>query len=505
VFRYGCALLAAAVAAAVRFFLQPWLQDSAPFVTFYVASFAVAYYCGTRPAVFTTLLGALAADYFFIPPLHSLHVHSQHDAIWLALYAVDCGVAILLIWALTTAKMSAEQARRALQQEIAAHLAADADRDRLLALIDLENDAIITATPEGVISGWSAGAEAMYGWTAAEVTRRPLRDLLFKSPTLADQIDSALSNAGRWEGEIRCARKGGAEVIVEAREVLARDRCGSPEAILKVDHDITARKKAEEQLRLTQKFETVGVLAGGLAHEINNLMTVVTGNCELVREQVVSPAPRQKLQTAIQAGQRASQLAQQLTAYAGKGAVIIDQVNINDVVAECADLLRSTVPKTQRLDFDLAENPPLARLDSSQVQQVVANLVINAAEAIGEAAGAITVRTGVIGDRPEQVDIAGDMRAGDHVYIAVTDTGAGIGPEIKARIFDPFFSTKFLGRGLGLAAVAGIARRHQGGVSVRSARNAGSTFTVFFPVLNSRAAPVATDLGSEADRVVPSG
>jgi two-component system, cell cycle sensor histidine kinase and response regulator CckA len=141
--------------------------------------------------------------------------------------------------------------------------------------------------------------------------------------------------------------------------------------------------------------------------------------------------------------------------------------------------------------------------DPSQIQQVVANLVINAAEAVGETPGVITVGTGITGIRPEQVDIAGDMRAGDHVYIAVTDTGAGIGPEIKARIFDPFFSTKFLGRGLGLAAVAGIARRHHGGVSVRSARNAGSTFTVFFPVLNSGAAPA--EPGGEADRAALSG
>lgn len=487
VLHYGMALLAAALAVMFRLGLQPLLHDDAPFATFYVASLAVAYYYGTRPAIFTTLLGALAADYFFMPPRFSfsLYLHRPHDAIWLVLYALDSGVAILLIRALKRATMSSEQSRQALQQEIAAHLAADADRDRLLSLIDLDNDAIITATPAGIVSGWSAGAEAMYGWRAVEVRGQPLRAVLPTAPALVDAIDSSLASTGRWEGEIQCSRKDGSEVIVEAREVLARDLRGSLEAILKVDHDITARKRTEVQLRMTQKFETVGVLAGGLAHDINNLMTVVLGNCELARESMPTLASKQNLQTAVLASQRASELAQQLTAYAGKGAVIMSHININDLVTECADLVRLSVPKAQKLAFLLAENLPLMRADPSQVQQVVANLVLNAAEAIGEAGGEITVRTGLVRVGPEQVDLAGDMHTGDHVYIAVADTGGGIEPEIKASIFDPFFSTKFVGRGLGLAAVAGIARCHHGGVSVRSAKGAGSTFTVFFPVLTN--------------------
>ena len=214
-------------------------------------------------------------------------------------------------------------------------------------------------------------------------------------------------------------------------------------------------------------------------------MTVVTGNCELVREQTTVARFHEQLRRRVRAGRRASELACQLTAYAGKGAVMFAQINVNDVIRENAASLEAGVSGAQKLDFQLADELPAVEADSSQIHQVVANLVINGAEAIGEGSGVITIRTGVASVQPDQLDIVGDMCAGEHVYVEVGDTGPAIPPEVKAGIFDPFFSTKFLGRGLGLAAVAGIARCHHGGVSVHSVPGCGSAFTVFFPISKS--------------------
>jgi CheY-like chemotaxis protein len=244
----------------------------------------------------------------------------------------------------------------------------------------------------------------------------------------------------------------------------------------------------------TQKLESLGVLAGGIAHDFNNLLTVILGNASISRlEPGISAEERTRLATIVTAAQRAADLCRQLLAYAGKGAFVIERIDLNRVALETARLLELSV-HTCTLEYHLAFGLPPIEADTSQIRQVIMNLVLNAAEAIGARPGRIRVITTAVtlreGDLPDALP-AGTRLAGEFVRLEISDDGSGMPPDVLARIFDPFFTTKFAGRGLGLAAVLGIVRSHDGALTVQSQAGLGSTFRVYLPVA-AGAAPAAT-------------
>lgn len=233
-----------------------------------------------------------------------------------------------------------------------------------------------------------------------------------------------------------------------------------------------SRKLAESRLRDAQKLESIGLLAGGVAHDFNNLLVGVIGNASLLREYFEPDAPEYGLTgEIIQAGEAAADLTRQLLAYAGKGHLMIRPVDLSALIREKRGLLRSSVPKEIELTIDLAYPLPAMEGDPTQLQQLVMNLVINGAEAIGEhCSGRICIRT---------------LAESRNVVLTVSDSGSGMTTEVASRIFEPFFTTKFTGRGLGLAAVHGIVRSHHGSIQLKSAVGAGTTFQVTFPALPS--------------------
>jgi len=247
------------------------------------------------------------------------------------------------------------------------------------------------------------------------------------------------------------------------------------------------RRNLEEQLRHAQKLESLGLLAGGVAHDFNNLLTGILGNASLVLETIGPRQPvREMLEDIIRASERAGDLTRQLLAYAGKGKFVIEPVNASEVVRDISELIRTSVPRTVDLVLDLEPNPPFLEGDSSQVQQLVMNLILNAVEATGEKIGTVRVITRRreirSGDRVSHFRPT-PPAPGDYVEIEVQDDGCGMTPEVKSQIFDPFFTTKFTGRGLGLAAALGIVRGHKGAINVESAEYRGSTFTVLLPAM----------------------
>jgi PAS domain S-box-containing protein len=255
-------------------------------------------------------------------------------------------------------------------------------------------------------------------------------------------------------------------------------RAGAVAAFL----DVTERKRNEEHLRQTQKLESLGILAGGIAHDFNNLLTGIMGNASMILEDV-PPEAASLLDEVISSADRAANLTRQLLAYSGKGQFVVRDLDVSRTVHELANLAEVSLPRSVELAVTVQQRLPAVRMDPSQFQQIVMNLVINAGEAIGEGnPGKVSVSTSMIDLDGALMDAAGnEVAAGRYVCVKVADTGCGIEPGNMARVFEPFFTTKFTGRGLGLAAVAGILRALKGGITVESAPGAGSAFRVLLP------------------------
>ncbi|MDR3670924.1 MAG: ATP-binding protein [Holophaga sp.] len=246
------------------------------------------------------------------------------------------------------------------------------------------------------------------------------------------------------------------------------------------------RSRLEAQLLEARKLETLGVLAGGVAHDFNNLITTIMGYTEMGRLAVERGSEPARCFAAIdQAAKKAGELTRQLLAYSGKGAIQTAPVDLAIVVKEIAQLLSVSIPSQVTLQFDFADRLPLVKGDPTQIFQIVMNLITNASEACAVGNGGwITLRT-----RARQIDAADQDSAGwilpplpgPYATLEVADTGAGMTPEVLGRIFEPFFTTKAAGHGLGLAAVVGILRGHGGGLKVFSEPGRGSSFTLYLP------------------------
>jgi PAS domain S-box-containing protein len=355
-------------------------------------------------------------------------------------------------------------------------------------LLNLAHDAILSLDRDGTIRFWSRGAEEMYGWTSQEALGQVSHQLFhteFSEPLGA--IEKKIDEIGHWEGELLHRRKDGSRIRVSSRWAVRRDGTGRPIGILEINTDVTEKRHIEEQLRHTQKLESLGVLAGGVAHDFNNLLTGILGNASLALDNLGSHHPdRILLEEVSKAAERAADLTRQLLAYAGKGRFVMRTVNLSDLVSEISGLVQTSIPKPVQLRLQMSDSLPGIDADPGQLQQIVMNLVINGAEAIGPEGGTVLVRTGV-----QEVDLpylatmsatAGSLTPGQYVCLEVHDTGSGMTEEILGKIFDPFFTTKFAGRGLGLSAVLGIVNAHKGALKVYSQPGQGTTFKVLFPV-----------------------
>jgi two-component system, cell cycle sensor histidine kinase and response regulator CckA len=273
--------------------------------------------------------------------------------------------------------------------------------------------------------------------------------------------------------------------------------------------DVTERRKAEEdrkkmesQLQQIQKLESLGVLAGGIAHDFNNLLTGVLGNASLALLDVPDGTPAfDSLKQIELSAQRAADLCRQLLAYSGKGRFVVEPIDLSELVEEMANLLQISITKKAVLKYALARHLPAISADVTQLRQIVMNLIVNASEAIGEQSGVIAITTGAMDcDRAylKSAFMDGDLPEGVYVYVEVSDTGCGMDPSIMARIFDPFYSTKFAGRGLGLAAILGIVRSHKGTIKVYSEKGRGSSFKILFPTVEETPVRHETDAGLAA-------
>jgi nitrogen-specific signal transduction histidine kinase len=262
------------------------------------------------------------------------------------------------------------------------------------------------------------------------------------------------------------------------------------------DEIASLRKRVAEleaQMQQSQKLESLGILAGGIAHDFNNLLTAILGHANLALMDLGPESlARDSLIEIEKASCRAAELCRQMIAYAGKGRFTLEPIDLSCLLDELAHLLQVSIPKKVTLRRQLSEGLPAIQADTAQLRQVAMNLVINAAEAIGDAEGTITISTGAVlcgEDYSTGGGLIEPPRPGLHVYLEVADTGCGMDAQTRARIFDPSFTTKFAGRGLGLAAVLGIVRSHRGALNVESEKGRGAKIRVLFPACASTVMP----------------
>jgi PAS domain S-box-containing protein len=381
----------------------------------------------------------------------------------------------------------------------------EAKLHEFMRMIDLSPDAIIVLDREWRIASWNMGAKEMYGWEAAEACGRVIHDLLQTPKADVENKARGLERDGMWEGVLAHVHKDGRNIRCESREVLLLDTEGNVKGVLEINRDITERIRMEEKLRERAKLESLGVLAGGVAHDFNNLLTGILGNASLLLDDAPLGSTTWSFAKGIcESSERAAKLAHQMLAYSGRGRFFVKSLDLSEQIRHQSALIQSSVPKNVEVVFDLADGLPPINADGSQLQQLVVDLVINGAEAIGSEAGRVTIAT-----RTQLVDkayrrtllLAEHLEPGLYVVLEVSDTGSGMDQETKAKIFDPFFTTKFVGRGLGLAAVLGIVRGHKGAMRVDSRIGEGSTFRVFLPANAEAAAahlPHLTELPNEA-------
>jgi PAS domain S-box-containing protein len=257
--------------------------------------------------------------------------------------------------------------------------------------------------------------------------------------------------------------------------------------------DISERKA----LRQAQKQESLGILAGGVAHDFNNLLLAMLGQTSLALSKMSPTSPgRLHISKAVKAAERAADLTRQMLAYSGQGHFEVHQLNLNDLIQENLHLFEAGIPKNIHIKTDLLNQLPSIEADPGQMQQVIMNLILNGVEAIGDRPGLIEILTQIQEYRPDDSlfwQYTGlPMVAGRYVRLDVRDSGVGMDEATLAKIFDPFYTTKFTGRGLGLAVVLGIIRGHKGGLRVTSVPGEGAQFTILFPI--AKDAPVQTDV-----------
>jgi PAS domain S-box-containing protein len=356
---------------------------------------------------------------------------------------------------------------------------------------------ILAAMTEGVILAdatdhliyANAACEQMLGYTPGELVGTRGENLWFPEDRAerTERRRQILSDGAPQRRALRYRTKSGSEVWASAAVIPMRDEDMDAGALI-ILTDITEARKLEAKVQHAQKLESLGVLAGGIAHDFNNLLVGILGNAGLALDELSHEAPaRDRLADIQTAAIRASELTKQLLAYAGQGRFVIGRIDLRRLVEEMGHLLAAVIPKNVLIKYSFAANMPLIEGDATQLRQVVMNLITNAADAIGQRSGIITVTTSLIeADRAYLADTYLDesLPAGYYVSLEVSDTGAGMTQETRAKIFDPFFTTKFTGRGLGLAAVIGILRSHRGAIKVYSEVGRGSTFRVLFPALD---------------------
>lgn len=369
------------------------------------------------------------------------------------------------------------------------------------ALLDIATDAILVQDLNDRILYWNKGAERLYGYCAAEAVGNQVIRLWDREGLAQFQAAKDILRASdAWQGELQQVTKEGKTIVVESRWTLVRDRANLPTSILVVNTDITQKKQLESQFLRAQRMESIGTLASGIAHDLNNILAPILMSVQLL--QIKFPEPQnQRLLATIEANvKRGASLIKQVLSFARGLEGKRTTVQVKHLILEIEHIVKETFPKSIELCTNIASDLWTVSGDPTQLHQILMNLVVNALDAMPNGGILkIDAANSIIDENYLKTHI--DAQVGTYIAIAISDTGTGIEPQVIERIFEPFFTTKNIGKGtgLGLSTVMGIVKSHGGFVHVYSEVGQGTQFKVYLPAL-----PV-TELQEKQDNELPLG
>lgn len=356
------------------------------------------------------------------------------------------------------------------------------------ALLDSAHDAIEVMGLNNHITYWNKGAERLYGWTVEETIGKDADSLLCKDSKellkFAEAKKSTIEK-GEWSGELCSITKNSKDVVVESSWSLVRDYNGRPKSILVINTNITDKKRLESQFLRAQRLESIGTLAGGIAHDLNNVMTPIMLSLELLKDKFPDDQSQKFITMIERNAHRGTDLIKRVVSFAKGIEGEHKTLRVPDIISEIKRIIRETFPRDIEINVDMSGDLWTISGDATQLGQVLMNLCVNSRDAMPNG-GVLNIKAGniLIDDNHRYVNI--DAHNGSYVMIAVSDTGTGMPPEVIDRIFDPFFTTKEHGKGtgLGLSIAMSIIKNHKGFIDVDSQIGKGTTFKIFLPATN---------------------
>lgn len=367
-------------------------------------------------------------------------------------------------------------------QDITAIKEADSQIREQASLLDKTRDAILVFNMDGQITYWNKGAELLYGWTAREAIGESVHTLIHQNRRAGKRELDQLMQYNEWSGEIYHVNKSGETITIDARWTLVRDNQGNPEAILAINTDVTQRKKLEQQFLRAQRMESIGTLAGGIAHDLNNTLAPIMMAADLLKLQIADEKSRSLLETIARSATRGAALVNQVLSFARGMDGQRLELQVNHLLEDIEKIAQDTFPKSIQIQTQIEKKLMTVLGDPTQLHQVLLNLCVNARDAMPKG-GKIILRANNMLLDEHYAAMNLEARTGAHIVIEVEDTGTGIDPAIIDKVFDPFFTTKEIhqGTGLGLSTSHAIVKSHGGFIRVYSELNKGTRFRVYLP------------------------
>lgn len=387
-------------------------------------------------------------------------------------------------------------------RDVTAKRKADEQMREQAVLLDRAQDAIMVRSLDHVVQYWNQGAERIYGWSREEAIGKSARELLYEDHTICDAAFAELMEKREFNGELTQVTKDKRSIVVQVRWTVVFDEMGRPKSVLAINSDITERKKLEQQFLRAQRLESIGTLAGGIAHDLNNVLTPIMLAIEVLKMGQLSEDQKELIETIALSARRGAGMVKQVLSFARGVEGNPAPMQVTHLLADIEKIIRDTFPKNISLVINIPKDLWSIRGDKTQLHQVILNIAVNARDAMDDGGELLLAAENHTVDAQYAAMYPGVL-PGKFVGIRIEDSGEGMSPEVLEKIFEPFFTTKEQGKGtgLGLSTSIGIVKGHGGFIRAYSEPGKGTRFHIYLPALLSSQDAVA----EKAEQALPRG